>query len=571
MPLNSETKSLIRKYAVKNAIDYGKARMEKVLGKVIKSVPKEDIKNLKLSIEETIKEVNSLSKEQLHKEYESYEQEFEEQYEKKAEASSKPRMELDGAQSGNFATRFAPEPSGYLHIGHASAAFLASKFAKIYKGKVFLYFDDTNPEKETQEFVDSDKKDLKWLHIKFDREYYASDSIEKLYDYARQLIKSEKAYACDCNPEETKRNRFEGIECRHRNTKSEDNLKKFQDMLDNKYEEEKIVIRIKGDMKSLNTTLRDPTIMRIKMHAHYRQGKKYVVWPTYDFNTPINDSINGVTDAIRTTEYNLRGELYDMVLDYLNLRKPRMHLHARISIKGQPRQKREIRKLIDEGLLEGYDDPRLVTIAALKRRGIEPEAIKEFVLKFGMSNVDSVVDLAPLLAESKRIVDPVAKRLYYVQSPVAVEAKNFKSSEVELNLHPSNDLGSRKYTVKNKFYISNEDATDLKDNDVIKLKGLFNLKLKKSGSSWTGDITDQETQKRFQWVCDGNYLPCKVLVPEDPLDSEGNFRKGSLKVSDGYVENYAANLKEHEIVQFERFGFCILDDKKKMQFILISK
>lgn len=571
MPIAKETIKEIRKHAIKNAIDYGSARADNVIGRVIRSIPKEDVEELKSAIEKIVNEVNSLSKDQLKKEYEPYKKEFEEKYEKKVESTSKPRMELEGATKGDFATRFAPEPSGYLHIGHASAAFLAQEFSRIYEGRLFLYFDDTNPEKETQEFVDAIKKDLKWMGIKFDNEYYASDNIQLIYGCARKLIKSGKAYADECMQEEIKKNRFDGKECIHRNAGIDDNLKKFEMMIANNYEEEKIVIRLKGDMKSLNTAMRDPTLLRIKKDKHYRQGTKYTAWPTYDFNTPINDSLNGITDAIRTKEYELRGELYDTILDYLDMRKPRVHLHARLSIKGQPRQKREIRKLITDGHISGFDDPRLVTIAGLRRRGIQPEAIREFVLSFGMTLVDSVVDIAPLLSDNKKIIDNSAKRIYYVPAPIDLEVKNLKPTNVEMKLHPSKEMGSRKYAVNNKFYISGDDASALQDNDVIKLKELFSLKVKKEDDSWTGEIVDSDSEKRFQWVCDGNYIKCRVLVPGDVVDESGNFRAESLRVNQGYIESYAANLNEREIVQLERFGFCVLDDKKNMQFIFISK
>ncbi|MDE1870950.1 MAG: glutamate--tRNA ligase [Candidatus Micrarchaeota archaeon] len=571
MALKKEIISELRKYAIKNAMDYGKARVENVLAKVARSVPKESVNELKLEAKRVVDEINSLSKEELGREYSAYEAEFERQYEMKVEATSKPRMELDGAARGSFSTRFAPEPSGYLHIGHASAAFLAKEFARIYDGKAFLYFDDTNPEKEKQEFVDAAKSDLEWLGIKFDKEYYASDNMEAIYECARKLIKLGKAYACECAGETIKSDRFEGKECAHRNAGPEENSEKFESMLQNRYDEERIVLRIKGDMKSQNTALRDPTIMRVKKHAHYRQGTKYVVWPTYDFNTPINDSMFGVTDAIRTKEYELRGALYDMVLDYLQMRRPSMHLHGRISIKGQPRQKREIRALVSDGLLSGFDDPRLVTIAALRRRGVRPSAIKEFVLGFGMSITDSVVDIGSLMSCNKRIIDGEARRLYYVPAPVDLEVKGLMQRDVEIRLHPSIDMGARKYTVRNSLYISGDDASSVKDGDILRLKELFSVSVSREDDSLKGEITDREPERRVQWVCDGNYLKCRILVPDAPLDDEGRFRKDSLRVNEGYIESYASSLREREIVQLERFGFCILDDKERMQFIFISK
>ena len=571
MAISKGIRESIRKYAIKNAIDYGTARAANVLGKVASEVPKEQFAELNGLIDKTVEEINALSKEELLEAYKPYTAEFEEKHEKLAESSSKPRMVLEGAVEGTFATRFPPEPNGYMHIGHSHIAFLAQEFAKIYKGQVFLYFDDTNPEKESQEFVDAFKRDLSWLGIKFDKEYYASDSMEKLYDYARTLIKSGMAYACECTAEQTKKDRFEGKECLHRSLPSDESAKKFEMMIANKYDEEKISIRFKGDMKSKNTTMRDPTIMRIKKAVHYRQGSKYVVWPNYDFNTPINDSINGVTDAIRTSEFALRDELYGAILDALKLRKPRVHLHARLPIKGNISGKRELNRLIKEGHILGYDDPRLTTIIALKRRGIQPEAIKRFVLGFGMSKAESNVDLTSLLAYNKKIIDPIAKRLYYVPAPTDLEVKNFTEKEVELNLHPSENIGSRKYLVKNKFYISGDDASGIKDNDIVKLKELFSLKVNRVDDSLVGEITDKDTDKRIQWVSDGNYVTCSIMVPTDPLDDEGNFRSDSLRINNGYIESFAKELKEREIVQLERFGFCILDDKKSRRFIFISK
>lgn len=572
--LTKETIKEIKKYAIKNAMDYGKARAENVIGKAIKTAPKENIVELKAEVESIVKEINSLSSADLEKAYAPYEKEFEQKYEKTVESTSKPRMELEGASKGEFATRFPPEPSGYLQIGHAKSAFLAQEFSRIYEGKLFLYFDDTNPEKESQEFVDQCKRDLDWLDVRFDREYYASDSLDMQYGYAKELIKLGKAYACECSIEEIKKGRFEGKGCIHRDMVAKESMEKFDMMLNDRYEEGAIVIRFKGDMQSANTAMRDPTLLRIKKSKHYRQGEKYVVWPTYDLNTPLNDSVNGITDVIRDKNYELRDELYHEILKLLGLRDPRIHSEARIAIKGQPKQKRETRKLISEGKIKSFDDPRLVTIVALRRRGILPEAIRKFVLSSGMSKMNSEVDLTYLFAENRKLIDPVSKRIFYVPAPVDLEITNFNEMDVELELHPSGKMGTRKYKAQNKFYISGTDAAELKEDHLIKLKGLFCLQVKRGEDWWMGEPVKAESEegiKKLQWVCDGNYIKCSILVPEEPLDGRGNFREYSLQTNNGFVEAYASQLKEREIVQFERFGFCILDDKESMQFIFISK
>jgi len=202
---------------------------------------------------------------------------------------------------------------------------------------------------------------------------------------------------------------------------------------------------------------------------------------------------------------------------------------------------------------------------------VQPEAIKEFVLDFGMSNADSVVDISPLFTHNRRIIDNTAKRLYYVPGPVDVELNSDEKFTVKMKLNPSADAGIREYDIAGKIYISGEDASGLKDNDVINLKDLFSLEIKKGEDSLIGTIVEKKGDKRLQWVSEGNFIKGSILVPGDLVDEEGNFIKGSLRTNEGYIESYASNLKERDIVLLERFGFCILDNRKSMQFIFISK
>lgn len=328
-------------------------------------------------------------------------------------------------------------------------------------------------------------------------------------------------------------------------------------MLNGKIEENEATVRFKGDMRAQNTIMRDPVMLRIIETPHYRVGTKYRVWPVYDFNTPIVDSIQGITDIIRSKEYELHDELGDELLKILGLRVPRMHLEARLNIKGNITQKRDIRKLIDEGKISGWDDPRLMTIMALRRRGIMPAAIWNFVLRLGMTKTDSTVPLEMLLAENKKVIDPIAKHLFFVSNPVEIEMPEMAGT-VKLRLHPTADFGFREYKVGKTFYIAKADAKPAKGTR-LRLKDLG--KAKELG----------ENEKVVQWVSQGNYVECTVLIPGPILDDKENFNPDSMETASGYVESYAKNLEEHEIVQFERFGYCILDDKKKMRFIFISK
>ncbi|MEM3227761.1 MAG: glutamate--tRNA ligase [Candidatus Micrarchaeaceae archaeon] len=579
--MDEEVIKLARKYAIKNAVDYGgKASIASVLSKVLSIVDKHgDINSIRSDVERVVGEVNALSKEDQTAEYQSYRDEFELEHKKKVESTASPNMKLEGAEEGNFSTRFAPEPSGYLHIGHAKVVFMEQELAKVYHGKVFLYFDDTNPEKEEQEFVDAIKRDLDWLGVKFDDEYYASDSIEKLYGYARQLIEKGKAYVCTCPPETIKSYRMQGTECPHTRNPTSENMMMFEEMINGEYEEGGAILRFRGDMKDKNTVMRDPTLMRIKKHAHYRQGNKYMVWPTYDFNTPIMDSLHGVTDAMRSKEYELRADIYKEVLKALGLRVPRMHHIARLEIKGSISSKRKLNALIKDGLISGYDDPRLTTIAALRRRGIRPEAIRKFVLRFGMSITNSVVDLSLLYAENKRIVDPVAKRLFYVENPVKVIVENPKPGfQAVIRLHPNQELGSRSYNVGSTFFISGSDAQEIDIGSAIRLKDLADIKINSVShelihARFENPPSSAKDIKKVQWVSDGNYLESEVLMPGEMVDENGNFLPDSLKTSKGFVESYAKELKRGEIVQFERFGFVVFDgdENSAKRFIYISK
>ncbi|MCL4365386.1 MAG: glutamate--tRNA ligase [Candidatus Marsarchaeota archaeon] len=573
MTLSKDVSGSIRKYAIKNAMDYGKASAGNVLNKIIFIYPelKPEMKALSKEVATIVGEVNSLGKEAVGSEYSGYSEEFSAADAEKAKNSAKPKFILEGVSEGDFVGRASPEPSGYAHMGHAKQALLNHEFSRIYKGKVYLYFDDTNPEKCRQEYVDAIKRDFLWLGIKFDKEYYASDNVEKMYDYARQLIKSGRACVCQCDREEMKKNRMSGTECSHRRQDLGRNIDLFEDMIAGRFEEGQAVVRFNGNISSQNTVLRDPVMLRIVNLPHYRQGAKYHVWPLYDFNTPIMDSINGITDIIRSKEYELRDELTREILGALHLRVPRMHIEARLNIKGNVVQKRVIRKLIADGLVKKWDDPRLMTIMSLRRRGVQPEALRKFVLRFGMSHTDSTVSIDMLLAENKKIIEPLAKHLFFVKDPIKLTVNGIDRESVSLKLHPSGDL-MREYSVGNTFYISGEDAKGLAKGNSMRLKDLMDIDILSNGTE--GIIASKSAMqakgKIVQWVSEGNHLACSVLIPGEIVDGNDNFNPNSLATVHGYVEGYAKGLEEHDIVQFERFGYCILDDKKTMQFILTS-
>ena len=573
--LSEEVRKEARKFTIKNAFDYGRAKPGPVISKLLSIYPelKQDVAGLSKEIAEIVGEVNKLSAKDLNQEFSEHRLEFEVMDKEKAERTAKPKMIIEGAEEGKVVTRFPPEPGGYITIGNAKQCILSAEFAKIYSGKIYLYFDDTNPEKSKQEFVNSIKDDLKWLGVNFSREYYASDYIETVYGSGKRLLRQGDAYVCMCSGEDVKKSRVEKKECKHRNQLPEDNLVRFEEMLMGRYDEGQAIVRLKGDMSSENATFRDPTLFRVKKAEHYRQGKKYSVWPTYHINTPVIDNLNGVTDVIRGKEYEIWDEINKKMLVSLGLKPPRMHYEARLKIEGAAEGKRVVRKLLKDGDISGWNDPRLVTIAALRRRGIRSEAIWAFVLRFGMSKTDSVVSLDMLLSENKKLIDPIAKHLFFVKDPVKLVVNGASHLSVKLRLHPTNDSNFREYETAGEFYIGRDDAKTLKKGDLMALKDLCMVKILLKGRKFitAEPASSKKRDKIIQWVSEKDYVGCSVLVPENLLGRNGEVRTDSLKVWKGYVESYATKLKEHDVVQFERVGYCILDRKKGMQFILTSR
>jgi glutamyl-tRNA synthetase len=568
-----DIKELARKFAIRNAFDYGKADEKAVLGKVLGKYKENrmQLEKIKDIVKQAVADINNMNKNELEKAFEEFQEEFRAYDKEKIAKTAKPKMKLEGAEPGNFRTRFPPEPSGYMHIGHAKAAWLEREFADIYNGKIGLYFDDTNPEKEKQEYVDAFKKDLEWLGIVFDNEYYASDNIEVLYKYAEILIKMKGAYVCTCAAEKVKTLRSEGIGCEHKNESVEQALRKWNEMLAGKFDENEATLRFNGDMSDANTAIRDPVLFRIKKHVHYRQGNKYVVWPTYDFNTPIIDSVKGVTDAIRSKEYELRDDLYYKLLEMLGLNIPRIHSISRFEMSGNITSKRNINIMINEGKIEGYDDPRLVTIQGLRRRGILPKAIKEFVLRSGMSKAEGKVDMNTLLGYNRRLIDKIAMRLFAVENPVEVRIKNGKE-KAKLKLYPDNESKFREYDIKDVVYLSKNDINkkELEDSGHIdvRLKNLYDIRIIKTDGIMNAErIYDTIPIKVLQWIPANDKVDCIFEYISDLINDDGELNNQSLKKTHVLAEAYVDKLKEGDIVQFERIGYFKLDNKKERIFI----
>jgi len=558
---------IVRKHTLKNAKDYKLAIPAKIIGKVIGEWPdaKADMKATMKLLNEEAKRVNALSSDALGKELAEFT--FEE---KKAE---KKEIGLPSAVQGRVVTRFPPEPSGYPHIGHAKAAWLDFESAKRYGGKMLLRFDDTNPEKEKQEFVDAIKEGLLWLGIDWSDESYTSDRMEEFYTYCDEMFVKYAAYVCTCTPEQVKKGREEKRACDCSAREAQENMALFRKMRDGKMEEGEAVVRFRGDMKSENTVMRDPTLFRIIKKEHYRQGTKYSCWPSYDFVAPIMDSLEGVTHAMRTKEYELRNPLYFAMIKKLELRPPQLIEFSRLSIKNAPISKRLITPLVEQGKVEGWDDPRLPTLAALKRKGILPEAIKEFVLSFGLSKVESEPNWDKLLFLNRKMLDERAMRRYFVRQPALLRVEGAPPKEAVLRNHPGKiDMGERRMAAGAEFYIAGPDAESLQVGELFRLKELYNLTVvSKEGGTLVAKYEADEgiAGKKLQWVPHDAAVSCKVKVAGELLDEAGNYREDSLGEENGYCEESCKSLDLGTIVQFERFGYARLDKKEENGLVFI--
>ncbi|MCX8166689.1 MAG: glutamate--tRNA ligase [Candidatus Micrarchaeota archaeon] len=590
--LDNETEQIIFKHALKNASDYGKANPKAVLGKVLAEKPelKTNVKELENKILEVVNKVNSYEQGFIQQELKRYS--F---YQKPKEESLEDKLKLPFAerfisQGFKITTRFPPEPNGYLHIGHAKAAFLGFESAKIYKGDFVVRFDDTNPEKESQEYVDAILEDLEWLGIKYNKLFFASDYLDYIYSQIRKLFELKLAYVCSCTQEQIKTNRENKLECKCRLRTTEDNLDLFDKMLSNYFSKGEYCIRLVGNMKSENTAMRDPMLARIIYHEHYRQKDKHIVWPTYDLEAPLMDTFNKVTHAIRSKEYELRDEPYKYILNGLGQYLPEIVSISRLEINGYPMSKRIINSLINSKIVSSWDDIRLPTIKAIRKRGILPEAIKNVVLYFGFSKVDSKINMQRILDENNKIINDKAKRLYFVKDPVKAIIENLSEEKksIDISLHPTNAaLGTRRINVTNEVFISSSDVHLFDNNNVVRLKELANVQLVEKISEKEIVLRSMSTKvdsskiKKIQWVSalPEEYLLCKITEPKELFfDQEmTQLNKESLVVHQGFTEKYSKELSLNEVIQFERFGFCKLDkivdvsNQIELTFIYLSQ
>jgi glutaminyl-tRNA synthetase len=529
-----------------------------------------------------------------------------------------------GRYGGRVHTRFPPEPNGYLHIGHAKSALLNYWIAQEYGGKFNLRFDDTNPEKEEQEYVDAIKRDVKWLGVDWeDREFYASDYFEQLYQWAEELIKKGKAYVCDLSPEEISEYRGKAIiqdgkiitppgkESPYRNRSVEENLDLFRRMRAGEFPDGSKTLRAKIDMAHPNLNMRDPVMYRIMRVPHHRTGTQWCIYPTYDWAHGQSDSIEGITHSICTLEFEDHRPLYDWFLDQLGIHHPRQIEFARLNLTYTVMSKRLLLQLVQGGYVRGWDDPRMPTLAGMRRRGYTPEAIHEFVRRVGVSKRESITEIELLEHCVRQDLNKRAPRRMAVLDPLKVVLVNYPDDQVELleaiNNPEDPSAGTRRVPFSKVLYIERDDFMEnppkdfyrlapgrevrlryayfIKCVDVIKDShgNVIELHCTYDPATRGGEAPDgRKVKATIHWVSAQHAIDAEVRLYDrlftkpDPLDvPEGhdwkeNINPNSLIVlTNCKLEPSLADAKVGERFQFERKGyFCVDPDstEKKLVF-----
>jgi glutamyl-tRNA synthetase len=469
---------------------------------------------------------------------------------------------LPNAVKGKTAFRIPPEPSGFMHIGHAMAFTINYIYTETYDGELWLRFEDTNPKRVALRYYENFRQGVKWLGIRWDHEKNVSDDMDLIYGYGRRLIQEDKAYSCSCDQEKVKRLRFEGKACVHRDAPIEKSLAVWEKMLAKKVNEGESVIRFKGDMQNLNYSLRDPNLFRVIRKAHPVTGERYSLWPTYDLANTVEDEVCGITHVLRSSEF--RNELQKQMREALGFRALNVIQFSRYNFKGTPVHKRLLLPLVEEKLVSGWDDPRMPTVEGLKRRGVIPEAIREFTLQVGYTKSEHEYDWSMLLSVNRKLLDPRSKRIFFVPDPVELSVDGAPKRKVIIPFHPDMGLGEREIATSGKFFVAKSDLMTMKKRTTFRLMELYNVELTLAGGDPRAKYAGEELvreMKKLQWVTSEG-VEVKVLEPGLLFNEEGTFNRDSLGEKKGLAEAAFASLKPGEIVQFPRFGFCRVDSAR---------
>jgi len=512
--------------------------------------------------------------------------------------------DLETGKHSEIITRFPPEPNGYLHIGHAKSIILNFELADEFNGKTNLRFDDTNPAKEDKEYVNSIEEDIKWLGYTWDDLFFASNYFDEMYDRAVLLIKNNKAYVCDLTAEEMKEYRGTlrepGKESPHKNRTVEENLDLFDRMRKGEFADGEKVLRAKIDMSSPNINMRDPIIYRMSHAVHHNTGDKWCIYPMYDYAHPIEDAIEGITHSICTLEFEDHRPLYDWVINNCEMEsKPRQIEFARLNITNTVMSKRNLKQLVDEGIVDAWDDPRMPTIAGLRRRGYTPDAIRNFCREIGVAKANSTVDGQMLEFFIREDLSPKTVRTMAILKPLKVVITNYPEAQVEMlqieNNQDDETMGNRQVSFSREIYIEREDFMEvppkkyfrLFPGNEVRLKGAYFIKCNDMVKDSDGNVTEihctydiktksgsgfegRKVKGTIHWVDSTNALPAEFRLYEplilDEEKEEGKtflnqINPNSIEILQGFVEPNMEGSKPQEKFQFFRHGYFNVDSR----------
>ncbi|HUT17359.1 MAG TPA: glutamate--tRNA ligase [Acidobacteriota bacterium] len=568
---DKDLRELVRKATLLNALQHGgKAQAGAIIGKIIgeKQELKTKVKELTDLISEVVDEVNSLSVEEQKG---LVEEKWPEALKKEKAAEEEKRLPpLPNADKYvQVVTRFSPNPDCVLHLGSARAIILSHKYARMYKGKFILRFEDTDPrvKKTVLEFYDRIREDLDWLGCKIDEEYIQSDRLPIYYEYTERLLREGNAYVCTCIPDQFRKKALDSKPCNCRTLPPAEHLERWKRMLEGDYAEGEAVVRVKTDLNHPNPAVRDWPALRIidtEKYPHPRVGSKYRVWPLYNLAAGVDDHLMGVTHIIRGKEHLTNKVRQEYMYKHLGWKYPEAIHYGRLKITGAFLSKSKIVQGIREGIYTGWDDPRLATFAALRKRGITPDAIKKMIIDVGPKTADVTLSWENLYAYNRKILDPQSNRYFFVPEPIELKVKHApRVFRAKLPLHPEKpERGFREYTVTPKgeggaatFWIAKRDADAAEVGKVIRLMELFNVKIESKNSdsveaSFASESYEAVRKTKAQlihWIPRGEEIPCQVVMPD-------------AAVNEGIAESACKKLKPNTVIQFERFGFVRVNE-----------
>ncbi len=538
----TSTDQNIRKYCLINAIEHaGKAQPKSVLGKILADDPnlRSSAMELRFTIEKVAQQVNNLTLEQQKDELKTlggYTAPV------RTERKGLPDLELTREK---FTLRFAPNPNGAIHMGNARPVILCDEYAKRYNGRLILRFDDTDPKIKVPEkkFYEWIRRDLKWLKVKIYKEVICSKRLNIYYNHAEKLLKMGKAYVCTCDSEKWKNLIQKSRACPCRNLAQTMQLRRWRNMLNHKFKEGEAVLRIKTHLDDKNPAVRDWPAMRI-VDKPLHPLKKAHLWPLYNFASAIDDHLLNITHIFRGQEHSTNEAKQQYLYDSFRWKYPIVTILGRFSLSESILSKSQISEGIKNHTYDSWEDLRLGTLSSLRRRGFQPDAIRQIIVDIGTKPSDITISMDNLSSYNRKIIDKTANRYFFVPNPMKIEVKGLKVKRVKLPLHPEHSTGSRDFSLSNVFYIDSEDFNKNRGLEV-RLKELCNVKLD-AVSEYRG--TELRAVPKIQWVPE-KHIVVRVSLPEEEINGYGEIALTKAKVGD--------------IVQFERFGFVRIEKISK--------